>query len=200
MALSTGCFHENGPEQLAGTVTWSMTRQYQDPAAPSRHELLTTSVTMDVVLTVTQARGGVRLYQGLGGVWAANGNGTFQEKAGDCTLARDTAIGVQGSFGPAGNNVTLLHNQPAQRALLNFSVSRGEGAVTATTRYCDGSTVAKDTKYFWGIADAGVDVRVETGPRGATRYIVSKEETGPCGDGATCTRTASGVLVASPGD
>ena len=176
-----------------------MTREYQDPAAPSRHEVLTTSVTMDVVLRVKPARGGVRLYQGLGGAWAANGNGTFQEQAGDCALARDTAIGVQGSFGPAGNNVTLLHNASAHRALLNFSVSKGEGAVTATTRYCDRSTVAKDTKYFWGIADAGVDVRVEAGARGATRYIVSKEETGPCGRGATCTRTASGVLLESPG-
>lgn len=187
------------PEELAGTVTWSMTREYQDPARPSRHEVLTTSVTMDVVLTMTQSRGGVRLYHALDGAWAASGTGTAEDEADGCTLARATKIGVEGRLGASGNGVTLMHNQSAQRALLNFSVSKGEGVVTATTRYCDGTTIAKDTKYYWGIADSSVEVRVEAGPIGATRYIVSKEETAPCGTGATCTRTATGVLQASPG-
>ena len=154
---------------------------------------------MDVVLTMTQSRGGVRLYHALDGAWVASGTGTSEDEADGCTLTRATKIGVEGRLGASGNGVTLLHNQSAQRALLNFSVSKGEGVVTATTRYCDGSTIAKDTKYFWGIADSSVEVRVEPGPIGATRYIVSKEETAPCGAGATCTRTATGVLQASPG-
>jgi hypothetical protein len=184
---------EPDPE-IRGTVTWSMTREFTG-AQSATHESLTTTVRMELALKPMRRRGGVSLYQGDGGGWVATGRGRAEETAGDCTRTRATNIDVRGSFAPPANLVTLLHNQSAKRALLNFSVSKGDGAVLATTHYCDGGDVTQNTTYFWAVADAGVDVTVETDPSGVTRYLVSKDQSGPCGPGATCTRTARGVLT-----
>jgi len=185
--------------EIRGAVTWTMTRETRDLARSSRHETLTTRLTMDLVLRVAKAGGGVSLYQGAGGAWTAEGAGSIEEYEAGCTVTRRKTIGLRGAFGSGGNAVTLLHNQSKGTGLLNFSVNRGAGAALATTYYCDGSTVSQDTTYFWGISDVDLDVRLETGADGRPRYIVAKQLTGPCGAGATCTSTASGVLHVQSG-
>lgn len=182
--------------ELAGAVTWTMTRQVSDSAAPGRQESSTTTVTMDVVLKVSQSRAGVTLLQAEDGTWSATGTGAAEEVSGNCTLTRATNVDLRGDFASSGNVMTLVHTDRAGRGLLNFSVSKGAGAVTATSRYCDGSEVSQNRTYFWALSDAAVDVVVRRGGDGVLEFVVAKEQTAPCGLGATCTRTASGVLRA----
>ena len=182
--------------ELAGEVTWSLTRQVEDPVVPGRRESSTTTVTMDVVLTVAQSRAGVTLLQAHEGTWSASGAGAAEEVSGGCTLTRATEVDLRGTFAAAANVMTLVHTDRAGRGLLNFSVSKGDGAVTATSRYCDGSEVSQNRTYFWALSDAAVDVVVRRGDDGALEFVVTKEQTAPCGPGAMCTRTASGVLRA----
>lgn len=199
IGLSSGCSLASAsehPTEIAGTITWSMTRQYEDPISASRRESETTTVAMDVALKIVTSRAGVTLFQARDGKWTATGTGASEQHAAGCTMTRATEVALGGTFEPAANVVTLVHTQSARRGLLNFSVSKGDGAVIATTRYCDGREVAQNRTYFWALSDAAVDVSVERGDDGRMQFIVSKEQTAPCGPGATCTRTASGVLNA----
>jgi hypothetical protein len=183
------------PQEIGGAITWTMTRQVQDPDSPARETTVTT-VAMDVAMRVTQSRAGVTLYRARDGAWTATGSGTADEHAAGCTITRDTAVDLRGSFVPAGNVMTFVHTRNAGRGLLNFSVSKGDGAVVAKTRYCDGTEVSQNRTYFWAISDAAVDVVARRADDGSLEFVVAKEQTVPCGPGATCTRTASGVLKA----
>ena len=183
------------PDEIAGTITWSLTRQAEDPARPGRRESATTAVTMDVVLRVARSRAGVTLFQVREGTWTARGTGEVEDHAAGCTLTRDTEVDLRGTFEAGDNLVTLLQTHAAERALLSFSLGKGDGAVIARSRYCDGAEVSQNQTYFWAISDAAVDVTVRRAANGSLEFVVAKEEAVPCGAGATCARTASGVLT-----
>ena len=183
------------PDEIAGTITWSLTREAEDPERPGRRESATTTVTMDVVLRVARSRAGVTLFQVREGTWTAVGTGSVEDRSAGCRLTRDTDVDLRGTFQAANNVVTLLQSHAADRALLNFSLGEGDGSVIARSRYCDGVEVSQNQTYFWAISDATVDVIVRRGARGSLEFVVAKEETVPCGAGATCARTASGVLA-----
>ncbi len=193
---SAGCSRAGAttpPEELAGTITWSLTRAVEDPITREATESTTTTVTMDVILRVSRSRAGVTLFQAREGTWTAAGTGAAKEQAGACIIDRDTSVDLRGTFA-ANNVVTMIHTDSAGRGLLNFSLSKGDGSVTARTRYCDGSEVAQNRTYFWAISDAAVDVVAHRAKDGALEFLVAKEQVAPCGANATCTRTASGVL------
>jgi hypothetical protein len=180
------------PEELAGTITWALTRAVEDPVNGPM-ESTTTTVTMDVILRVSRSRAGVTLFQAREGNWTAQGTGAAKERAGACTIDRDTSVDLRGTFA-ANNVVTMIHTDTAGRGILNFSLSKGDGSVTAKTRYCDGSEVSQNRTYFWAISDAAVDVVAHRAKNGSLEFLVAKEQVAPCGANATCTRTASGVL------